>query len=357
MRMPSSTCRLIRSLLGLALVAASACNSATPEATTAPARPVADAALSGALTIDGSRTVLPVSTAIADAFRQRSPNVHVAVTGSDTAPGFQKLCNGEIEIADASRPIDASELQQCASHHIEFIELPIAFDSLTVVVNKGNTFADCLTVAELKKIWEPAADGKLVRWDQVRSGFPSQPLTLFGPGAGSGTFDYFTLAVVGANSSGRKDYTSNADLAVVADGVAADPNALGFFGYAYYVRNKDRLKAVSVDGGHGCVAPNPDTVTDMSYVPLGRPLFVYLSTAAASRPEVKAFADFYVDPDNAHYIRDVGYMPLPPATLLSVGRRLDTGVTGSVFGGRGSVLGVRADTFQDDDRIKSAIVR
>jgi phosphate transport system substrate-binding protein len=355
----SRDARLSRILLPTFVVlslAVARCGGSASGATAGNALPD-PASLSGALTVDGSRTVLPVSTALAEAFRKQYPHVRVTVSGSDTGPGFERLCRGEIEISDASRPINAAELQACASQGIQLVELPIAFDSLTVVVSRTNTFAECLTIAELKKMWEPAADGQVTRWDQIRSGFPAKPIALFGPGAGSGTYDYFTLAVVGANSSSRKDYKANADLGVAVDGVAGDADALGFLGFAYYAANKDRLKALAVDAGHGCVAPGAETVADATYQPLSRPLLVYVSKAALSRPEVQAFADFYVDPDAQPVVREVGYVPLPPAILLSVGRRLDDETTGSVFGGRGSVLGVTAGTFQDEDRIKNALVR
>ena len=203
--------------------------------------------------------------------------------------------------------------------------MPIAFDSLSVVVNPSNTFVECLTVAELKKMWEPAAEGKVTTLepDPIRA-FPLSRSRSSGTAAEHGTFDYFTLAVVGVESSSRSDYTKNEDDAVLVDGIAADPNALGYFGYAYYLANQDKLKLVAIDNGHGCVVPSAQTVADNSYQPLSRPIFVYVSTSAAARPEAKAFARFYVDPDNASYVRDVGYVPLPPATLLAADRRLDT---------------------------------
>ena len=235
--------------------------------------------------------------------------------------------------------------------------MPIAFGSLSVVVNARNTFVGCLKVDELKRVWDPAAEGKLTRWNQIRSDFPNQPLALFGPGKDSGTFDYFSLAVVGEESSSRGDYTKSEDDTVLVNGVAADPNALGYFGYAYYLANRDKLKVVAIDNGHGCVVPSPQTVADNSYEPLSRPMFVYISKSAAARPEAKAFARFCVDPDNASYVREDGYVPLPTVTLLAAARRLDKGMTGSIFGGRGSVLGVTAETFQDEDRIQNALVQ
>jgi phosphate transport system substrate-binding protein len=314
-------------------------------------------ALAGSVTMDGSATVLPVSRKMADAFQQRHPGVKVAAQSSGTGGGFRKFCAGEVDVTGASRPINAAESQACLANHVEFIELPIAFDSLSVVVNAKNMFVGCLKVDELKRVWEPAADGKLTRWNQIRSEFPDRPLALFGPGRDSGTFDYFTLAVVGVESSGRSDYTKSEDDTVLVKGVAADPDALGYFGYAYYLANRDTLKLVAIDNGQGCVVPGPQTVADNSYQPLSRPMFVYVSRSAAARPEAKAFARFCVDPENASYVRDVGYVPLPAVTLLAAARRLDNGVTGSIFGGRGSVLGVTADTFQDEDRIQNALVQ
>jgi phosphate transport system substrate-binding protein len=291
------------------------------------------------------------------AFGQANPGVQATVHTSGTGGGLKKLCEGAVDIAEASRPINAVETEQCKSRGIEFIELPVAFDSLTVVANPRNPYLQCLTVPELKKLWEPAAAGTVTRWNQVRSTFPAEPVALFGPGAESGTFDYFTLAIIGTERQSRGDYVKSEDDDVIANGIAADVHALGYFGYAYYLANKGRLKAVAIDDGHGCVVPSPDTLADNSYQPLTRPLFLYVSTRAAQRPEVRALAHFYLDPDHARYVHEVGYAPLPPATLLSVARRLDAGVTGSVFGGRGSVLGVTADAFRDDDRIKNALVQ
>jgi phosphate transport system substrate-binding protein len=317
----------------------------------------AASALAGSVTMDGSATVLPVSRMMADGFQKANPGVRVSVQSSGTGGGFRKFCAGEIDISGASRPINAAESQACRANHIEFIELPIAFDSLSVVVNSKNTFVDCLKVDELKRVWEPAAEGQVTRWNQIRSDFPNQSLVLFGPGKDSGTFDYFTLAVVGVESSSRGDYTKSEDDTVLVNGVATDPNALGYFGYAYYLANRDKLKLVAVDSGQGCVVPGPQSVADNSYQPLSRPMFVYISRSAAARPEANAFARFCVDPENARYVREVGYVPLPPVTLLAAGRRLDKGMTGSIFGGRGSVVGVTVDTFRDEDRIQNALVQ
>jgi len=313
--------------------------------------------LVGHVTVDGSSTVLPVSRAMAAAFQKANPSVQVSVETSGTTGGFRKFCAGQLDVSGASRPINAEEVKQCGASHVEYIELPVAFDSLSVVVNAKNTFVSCLTVPELKKMWEPTAAGKVTRWNQIRSTFPDEPLTLFGPGGDSGTFDYFTLAIVGEERKSRGDYMKSEDDTVLVSGIAGDPNALGYFGYAYYLANQDKLKLVGVDNGHGCVLPSAKTVEDMTYQPLARPIFVYLSASAAKRPEVHGFARFYVDPDNAKYTSEVGYVPLSTATLLTVERRLESTTTGSVFGGRGSVIGVSADMFDDEEKIKNALVR
>jgi len=313
--------------------------------------------ISGTVSVDGSSTVLPVSTVVSNALKKVHSGVSVSVQASGTGGGFQKFCAGGIDIVGASRPINADEAHACQGSKVDYIELPVAFDSVSLVVNRANSFASCLTIGELKHLWEPAAEKAVTQWNHVRSSFPAQPLTLFGPGTSSGTFDYFTLAVVGTESSSRKDYSASEDDEVLAKGVADDPNAMAYFGYAYYREHQDTLKLVAVDNGKGCVTPSAETVADNTYRPLSRPIFIYVNKASAGRPAVRALARSYVDPENAKYVQDVGYVPLPTATLLATGRRFDSGVTGSIFGGRGSVLGLTAASFEDDDRIKSAMVR
>ena len=216
--------------------------------------------LSGTVKVDGSSTVYPLSKAMAEAFHASNPDVQVDVKFSGTGGGFRKFCSGETDVEGASRPIKAEENEQCKSKHIDYIEVQVAFDSLALVVNPQNTFVDCLTSQELKKLWEPAAQGKVANWQQVRANFPSKQLTLLGPGKDDGTFDYFTLAIVGAETSSRTDYTANVDYTALSKGVEADPNALAYFGYAYYQANKGNLKAVAVDNGHGCVMPSAENV-------------------------------------------------------------------------------------------------
>jgi phosphate transport system substrate-binding protein len=354
-------CWLRRDVVRL-LTLALACDLAAAACRQPPARdaggggPAAGAA-SGVVTVDGSSTVLPISRSLGATFERANPRARIAISESGTGGGSQKLCRGAVDMVGASRPLDAAELAQCESNRITFVELPIAFDSLSVVVNPKNTSVDCLTVAELKRIWEPAAEQTITRWNQIRASFPAQPLTLVGPGPASGTFDYFTLAIVGAAGQSRKDYRPNEDDQKLVDAIAADPNALGYFGFAYYLANIEKVKTVAVDSGLGCVKPSLETVADASYQPLSRPLFVYVTTTALTRPEVKAFARTYVNPANAARIRELGYLPLPTAALLLINRRLESGITGSVFAGRGSVVGLTADVLEDAERVQNALVR
>jgi phosphate transport system substrate-binding protein len=300
--------------------------------------------------IDGSSTVFPVTTVMAKEFQKIHPGVHITVGVSGTGGGFKKFCAGETDITGASRPISAQEVELCQSHNTDYIELPIAFDSLSVVVNPQNTFVDCLSVAELKRIWEPAAQGTVMRWNQVRASFPDQPLVLYGPGHDSGTFDYFTLAVVGAEGKSRSDYTASEDDTVLVDGVSSHTYGLGYFGYAYYLANSDRLKTVAINSGYGCVPPSPQTVANSSYQPLSRAIFVYVKRSAATRPEVKAFTDFYLAPENASLVLQVGNVPLPTITLRTASSRFNKGMTGSVFGGSGSVLGMSQADLHERER-------
>jgi phosphate transport system substrate-binding protein len=312
---------------------------------------------SGVITIDGSDTVYPLSKAMVEVFRQSNPGVQFKVRFSGTGGGFRKFCAGETDIQDASRPINATEGADCKANHVDYIELPVAFDSLSVVVNPKNTFVDCLTVQELKTIWEPAAEGKIQNWQQIRPSFPSQQLVLFGPGRDNGTFDYFTEAIVGKQSSSRDDYTKSTDYTVVARGVESDPNALGYFGYAYYKANKDRLKLVAVDSGHGCIEPSPQTVIHNTYQPLTRPLLLYVNVKAASRGAVRAFVHLYLDMNSAGTVNQVGYVPLPPAALTVQTSRFEYGVTGSALGGHGAVPDIVYGWFSPNDGVKSQLVQ
>jgi phosphate transport system substrate-binding protein len=311
----------------------------------------------GAITLDGSNTVYPVSRAMAEEFQRLEPGAQVSVGVSGTGGGFEKFCSGNLDIADASRPINARESESCKAHGVEYMELPIGFDSLSVVVSARNTFVDCLSVNELKAMWEPAADGQMLSWSQVRPSFPAVPLNLYGKGKESGTFDYFTLAIVGAESSSRGDYTQTEDDAAIARMVGQDPNALGYFGYAKYLADEAELKPVAIDAGKGCVQPSPVTVSNGTYQPLSRPIFIYVSRASAAKPAVAAFARFYLDPNNAGILQKVGYVPLPPVSQLAASARLDRHILGSALGGHGSVVGVALDSFRDEERVANALVQ
>lgn len=338
------------SLVALALgVTACGNNQAADTTPTFPAAiaqagsPRAGSNLSGEVNVDGSSTVFPVSQVMAAEFQNTNPGVKVAVGVSGTGGGFKKFCAGETDITGASRPINASEVELCQKNKVEYIELPIAYDSLSVVVNPQNNFVKCLKVDELKQIWESAPQNKVTNWNQIRADFPNQPLNLYGPGTDSGTYDYFTLAVVGEAGKGRSDYTKSEDDNVLVEGVASEPGGLGYFGYAYYLANRDKLKLVAIDSGYGCVQPSPETVADTSYQPLSRPVFIYAKKSAATRPEVKAFTNFYLSPENAKLVVQVGYVPLPNITLRAANSRFNQGTTGTAFEGRGAVIGVEQE--------------
>ena len=285
--------------------------------------------LSGNITIDGSSTVAPISKAVAEDFAKSNPKVKVPVGTSGTGGGFKKFCAGDIDIANASRPIKSKEAEDCKKAGVEFIELPVAVDGLSVVVNKQNTFAKCLTVPELKKMWEPDAEGKITTWDQVRSDFPKEQIALFGAGADSGTFDYFTEAINGKSKVIRKDYQPSEDDNITVKGIQGNKNAIGFFGVAYFEENAKTLTAVEVDGGKGCVAPTAENINSGKYTPLSRPLFIYVNKKSFARPEVKAFVEYYFK--DIKVVKEVGYVPLPSDALPKVMERLSSVKTGSTF--------------------------
>jgi phosphate transport system substrate-binding protein len=268
--------------------------------------------LSGTVIGDGSSTVFPITQAVAEEFTASYPEVQVSVGISGTGGGFEKFCNGETDIQDASRAIEQEEIDVCAQNGVEYVELLIALDGLSVMVNPANGFAECLTVEQLNEIWKPGST--IDNWSEVDPSFPDQPLTLYGAGTDSGTFDYFTDVINGEEGASRSDYTASEDDNVLVQGIAGDENALGYFGYAYYVQNSDKLKLVAIDGGNGCVRPEPATINDGSYAPLSRPLFVYVSKAALAKPEVVAFMDFYME-RSQELVADVGYVDVDPETF------------------------------------------
>ncbi|MFP5224191.1 MAG: PstS family phosphate ABC transporter substrate-binding protein [Actinomycetota bacterium] len=268
--------------------------------------------LAGSIQADGSSTVFPVTEAVAEEFRVEHPNVQITVGVSGTGGGFEKFCGGETDISNASRPIKDSEAANCAAAGIEFTELTVALDGLAVVVNPANDWVDCLTTAELSQIWAPGS--KVSNWNQIRPGFPDQPLKLFGPGTDSGTFDYFTDEINGEEGASRSDYTASEDDNTLVTGVSGDKSALAYFGFAYFAENSDKLKLVAVDGGNGCVEPSDESVRDGSYSPLARPLFIYVKHAALAKPEVEAFVRFYIEHAD-DLVGDVGYTPVDEATI------------------------------------------
>jgi phosphate transport system substrate-binding protein len=287
--------------------------------------------------IDGSSTVFPVTEAVAEEFQKaKKGKVKVTVGIAGTGGGFKKFCRGEIDISDASRPILKQEMEACKASGIEFFELPIAYDALTVIVNPKNDWVKALTVPDLKKMWEPSAQGKVTSWNQVRSEWPNQPLKLFGPGADSGTFDYFTEAIVGKAKSSRGDFTASEDDNVLVQGVANDRNALGYFGFAYYVENQKKLKGVPIDGGKGPVAPSAKTVEDGTYQPLSRPIFIYVSKKSLDKPEVKEFVEFYLK-NGPSLVKQVKYVALPQNAYTINAEHLKKGKIGTVFGGEAQV--------------------
>ena len=292
--------------------------------------------------VDGSSTVFPITEAVAEEFQKSKKGaVRVTVGISGTGGGFKKFCRGETDLSDASRPILKVEMEACKKAGIEYFELPVAYDAITVMVNPKNDWVKSMTVAELKKIWEPAAQGKIARWSQVNPKWPDAPLKLYGAGADSGTFDYFTEAVVGKAKSSRGDYTASEDDNVLVQGIAHDKNALGYFGFAYYAENPDKLKAVAIDGGKGPVLPSEKTVEDGSYQPLARPIFIYVNRKSAARPEIKEFVEYYLK-NAAPLVQQVKYVPLPPKAYALALEHFHKGKVGTVFTGDPAV-GVRIE--------------
>ena len=293
-----------------------------------------DSGPKGVINVDGSSTVYLVTEAVAEEFQNASQgNVKVTVGIAGTGGGFKKFCRGEIDVADASRPIMKAEMETAREHGIGYIELPVCFDALTVAVHPSSKL-DSITVAELKKIWEPDAQGKITRWNQVNPDWPDEELSLFGAGSDSGTFDYFTEAIVGKAKSSRGDYNSSEDDNSLVTGIAGNKHALGYLPFAYYENNKDKLKALAIDWekGAGPVLPALDNVVQGKYNPLSRPLFIYVNKKSAERPEVKGFVEFYLK-NAAQLAAEVKYLPLPEQAYTMGLERFAKLQTGSGFGG------------------------
>jgi phosphate transport system substrate-binding protein len=292
--------------------------------------------------IDGSSTVFPITEAVAEDFqKEKKGAVRVTVGISGTGGGFKKFCRGEIDIVDASRPILKNEMEACKAAGVQYVEMPVAFDALTVVVNPKNGWSKSITIEELKKMWEPAAQEKITKWSQVNPAWPDEPLKLYGAGADSGTFDYFTEAIVGKAKSSRGDFTASEDDNVLVQGVASDKSGLGFFGFAYYVENQKKVKAIAVDGGKGPVLPSVKTVEDGSYQPLSRPIFIYVNIKSADKPEVRQFIEFYMKNAEA-LVKEVKFFPLPAQAYAMNLEHLNKKKLGTVFGGK-SEIGLRIE--------------
>jgi phosphate transport system substrate-binding protein len=282
--------------------------------------------------IDGSSTVFPITEAVAEEFQKEQRGKTLVTVGiSGTGGGFKKFCRGETDFQNASRPIKVSEAQDCSKAGISYIEIPIAYDAITVVVSKKNKWAKDISIAELKKIWEPAAQGKIKNWNQIRKEWPAQPIRLYGAGSDSGTFDYFTEAVTGTARSSRSDYTASEDDNTLVQGVAQDELALGYIPFAYFEHNHDKLSSLAIkDGSKAAVTPSPQSIADGSYTPFSRPVFLYVSTPALAKPDVESFAKYYIK--NVPVLsKQVGYVPLPAKIYSLVDNILKSRKTGSLY--------------------------
>jgi len=292
--------------------------------------------------------VYPITQAAAEEFRTYAKDVRISVGIAGTGGGFKKFCNGETDIQDASRPITTSEVTACAEKKIEYIELPVAYDGLAVVVSPKNTWAQCLTKAELKKMWEPEAQGKITNWKQIRDSFPDRPLKLYGAGTDSGTFEYFTEAINGKAKASRGDYQASEDDNVLVQGVSTDENALGYFGLAYFTENSSKLKLVKIDdkGDGKCIEPSIKTVNDGTYQPLSRPLFIYVRKSVAARPEVSPYINFYLGKSFTPLVesREVGYVALSDKLYEASAKRFNAGTIGTLFP-KGAEVGATLDRY------------
>ena len=326
--------------------AASASSAAAGSTGSSAAAAVDYAALTGDIAVDGSSTVFPITEAVAEEFGYlTNGNVRVTVGVSGTGGGFKKFCNSETQVSDASRPIKGSEVTLCAEGGVEYIEIPVAVDGLTVVVNKENDFVECMTVAELNKMWAPEAEDIITDWNQVRASWPAEKMELYAPGVDSGTFDYFTDTVNGESGASRGDFTASEDDNVLVTGVAGSRNGIGYFGYAYYVENAERLKAVAVDGGDGCVLPTDAAINDGSYSPLSRPMFIYVRKDAASQPHIAEFIRYYLSGEGQQLAAEVGYIPYPQEVYDLALAKFNNGTAGTVFGGENPLEGSVAEVL------------
>jgi len=306
------------------------------------------------VTLDGSSTVFPISEAVAEEFQRANPATRVTVGISGTGGGFQKFCRAETDISNASRPISASEVEACAKAGIEYVELPVAYDGIAIVVNPKATWISDITAAELKTLWAPGAQGTVMKWNQIRASWPDREIHLFGAGVDSGTYDYFTEAVTGKAKASRGDFTSSEDDNVLVQGVSSDELALGFIPFAYFEENADKLRLVPVDDGKadnggGAILPSPETIRTGSYQPLSRPVFIYVSVKASERPEVQRFVEFYLA-EAEGLVREVNYVGLGAEAYRLVADRFAGRVTGSLFHGGQDTVGVTIDQLLAKER-------
>jgi phosphate transport system substrate-binding protein len=309
---------------------------------------------SGIIKVDGSSTVFPISEAVAEEFQKASPAARVTVGIAGTGGGFQKFCRGETDIHDASRPILKTEMTACSEAGVNFVELPIAYDGIAIVVNPKASWIDSITVSELQTLWAPAAQGKVSRWSQVRKGWPDREIHLFGAGVDSGTYDYFTEAINGKAKASRGDFTSSEDDNVLVQGVSGDEGALGFIPFAYYEENEAKLKLVPVDdeksdNGSGPIVPSVDSIRNGTYQPLSRPLFIYVAEKALSRPEVQKFIDFYLT-EGSKLAEEVGYVQLGDRVYQLVRQHYTAKKTGTAFGDDGAQVGVTIEQLLSKER-------
>ena len=291
--------------------------------------------LSGKIKIDGSSTVFPITEAVAEEFGYlTSGNVRVVVGVSGSGGGFKKFCAGETDLSNASRPIKQEEVDLCKDAGVEYIEIPVALDGLSVMVNPINDFVECVSIEHLNTLWEPSAEGHITQWNQVDPTWPAEKIQLYGPGVNSGTFDYFTETVNGESQASRGDFVASEDDNVLVHGISGDKRSLGYFGYAYYVENQNRLKILGIDGGSGCVTPTDETINNGTYQPLSRPLFIYLRKDSAFEPHIREFVRYYLSEGGGQKLTtEVGYIPFPGKIYELIQSRVDSTVTGTLFGG------------------------
>ncbi|HVT45263.1 MAG TPA: PstS family phosphate ABC transporter substrate-binding protein [Thermoanaerobaculia bacterium] len=333
--------RFLSLLLVISLLFAPACGKKEDSEAVAPG---GETSATGPVTVDGSSTVFPITEAVAEEFQRENRKVRVTVGISGTGGGFKKFCGGETDITNASRPIKPTEVELCAANGIEYVELPVAFDGIAIIVNRQNDWAGSITAEELKRLFEAEAQRRIMRWSQVRAGWPDREIHLYAPGVDSGTYDYFSEAIIHRAQGTRGDYTSSEDDNVIVQGVATDPLALGFFGFAYYAENTDKLKVLGVDDGNpangeGPILPSVETIRNGTYQPLSRPILIYVAARSLDKPQVAAFVRFYLE--NAQgLIEEVGYVPLPDEAYKLASERVTARRTGSLFGGTGSQVGV-----------------